>query len=1684
MRSRWLNVLLLVAMVLGALPFAARQLPPVAASSDADPALQFTDHPQSPSSDPLDPEKRMQMERVGESELLLQASAASPGPVLYELQDAAGPATYIIQLEAQPVATYAGEFPGLRATSPTVTGASRLDVDSLASQAYRDYLSRERATVLNRMQQVIGRSITVIHAYDVAYNGMAVELTPEEAAEVVQLPGVARVIRNFERFVQTDTTPEFLNAWGIWDGTNTGGLVGTMGEGIVVGIIDTGINMQNRSFAATADDGYTHTNPRGPGNYTGWCDPNHLSYDPDLVCNDKLIGVYSYADSGNNPVDDHSHGSHTAGTAAGNILYDVEYDGYTFSTIAGIAPRANIISYDVCLPAGGCQLSSILAAINDAIGDGVDVLNYSIGGGPDNPWGDPDSEAFLNARAAGVFVATSAGNSGPGPGTVGSPANSPWMTSVGNTTIGRILANTVDVTGPNPVPAGLQGIGAIRGPEGPAISADIEADIIYSGDVDADNVLGCHPFPAGSFAAGIALIQRGSCTFAVKVDNAYAAGAIAVIIFNASGGPPMSMGGLEGTQIPSVFVTLDDGSTIRDWVQAQADPTARINAGVARVLNPAWADILASGSSRGPNVNGGFIKPDIAAPGTNIFAAYAGSADAFGMMSGTSMASPHVAGAGALLRALHPDWSDAEIQSALMMTSRSGVLKDDAVTPADPFDVGAGRLDLTSAARVGLVLDETIANYWAADPSAGGDPMTLNLASLANQNCAESCSWTRTFRSVLTQPVTYNVTAVGPAGMEITVEPATFTIAGGGTQTLVITVDGDLSVLTPGDWAFAQLLLEDAAGPTVIDTLLDENFTATTFPPTGWTSHNLQGDGSATWIRDTAQSHSAPASARRLYGGSADGNQDDWLVTPPLAIEDSTWLSYFDRGQWMGDYGYSGVWLSTASCDPADGAFVELLETDDILNNEWRATPVRIELSTYAGETACLAFRYSGDFAHTWWIDDVLVQVVAYDVPVHHLPIAVRPVAATPIIDVTPDELISVQFPEEITTHNLTIANQGGLDLEWEFGNATVTTTVALWDQPVNGSSGIVSDFFIGSNAGAYSASDFVLSEPADISYIFAAGFDNTNSLSAQPAINWAIYADDGGVPAGHPEDGTNMASALWAYTATVDAPGVDITDNDIALDLPAAGETLSLTPGTYWLTVYPSYNVTGAGGARWNWYQAAQVGAQTHLVSPGVFGVANWTALGALGVTFSDTAFRIEAQAVIICEHPDDVPWLAAVPTSGMTAAESSTDVTVSLNSSGMAPDSYEALLCIESNDPERPLVVVPVEMIVEAAAEIEVTPGALSTVQTQNAVREQTLTISNAGMADLEWEIEEDDSGTGLLSTEVLYDQTGNTTTSGALAIYDLDGPAAWAVQAADDFVVPVGETWSVESIFAGGFYAVSVNPPQGVNVFIYADNGGLPGDELYAYPELTPTADVAGDLTLDLPTPATLTEGTYWVSVQPRMDFFGDGRWFWLTESVQMNSEFAWRNPGNGYGTGCTDWGSGSDCGFTNPDLTFRILGERSGACLNLGEITWLSVSPTSGMTLPGESDNVTVTFDATGLDVGAYEGNLCIFSNDPLTPLVVIPVAMEVEVAYHDLDVNIVGNGSVTVDPDEELYAYGDQVTLTAVPAPGWSFAGWSGDATGTDLVITVTIEGDSAITATFTEKEVPVYRIMLPLVRRN
>jgi subtilisin family serine protease len=709
---------------------------------------------------------------------------------------------YVVQLSAPPLASYRGGIAGLQATNPGALGVKKLNPASPASKAYLAYLAQQHASFETALAQAVGRSVSLSISYSYAFNGVAAVLSDTEAATVAGMSGVKSVQKEQVLQPQTDVGPAWIGATSIWDGSAAGGPRGTMGEGVVVGDIDTGINHDHPSFAAAGDDGYTIRNPRGT--YYGLCAP--VTGAP--FCNSKLIGVWDF--TGTSPEDDNEHGSHTASTAVGNVINAATLHAPTIDVtrkISGVAPHANLITYKACT-AAGCLSAETTQAIDQATADGVDVINFSIGGGSNDPWTDSNAQAFLGARDAGVFVSVAAGNSGPAASTMGSPANAPWVLAVAAATHNRKFVN--HLTGMSGGPADLTGAGVTSG-YGPA-------KIVYAGDYGyplcgqgpalPDGSSAVNPFTPGTFHGEIVVCDRGTYGRVAKGNNVKAGGAGGYVLANdqASGDSLIA----DAFALPGIALTYKDGLSLKNWLATAGDHTGSI-AGAAVDLSASNGDVMASFSSRGPDKNvPTVLKPDIAAPGVDVFAAINGVSPLtnpeYGILSGTSMATPHMTGAAALVIALHGTWTPAEVGSALMTTAKTSLTEGG--KPAGVFARGAGRADLTKAALAGIVLNETTPSYVAADPSTGGDPTTLNEASLANPACEATCSWTRTVTSSLATSATWSVSTVKPNGMGLTVTPSRFTLVPGASQKLTITAD--VSKLGVGQWLEGEVRL--AAG--------------------------------------------------------------------------------------------------------------------------------------------------------------------------------------------------------------------------------------------------------------------------------------------------------------------------------------------------------------------------------------------------------------------------------------------------------------------------------------------------------------------------------------------------------------------------------------------------------------------------------------------------------------------------------------------------------------------------------------------------------------------------------------------------------------------------------------------------------------------------------------------------------
>lgn len=411
---------------------------------------------------------------------------------------AAEDGSYIVMLKDDSLASYAGGVRGIPATR--VADGDKLDTGTAAAERYTAYLEAAQAEVLTDVG--LDRAART-YSYTTVFNGFAAELTAQQVAGLRKHPDVAYVWEDELRHADTVSTPDYLGLrgpGGVWD-TEFGG-AGNAGAGVVVGVIDTGIWPENPSFADLPGD------PAPPASWNGVCitgndpDPDH-----NISCNSKLIGARYYPQGNNtshdflSPRDMDGHGSHTAGTAAGNDDVAMSVYDTDMGTGSGVAPAAQIAAYKALwrTAAGGGSGSTagLLAAVNDAVSDGVDVINYSVSGSSQYVV-DSIELAFLNAANAGVFVAASAGNSGATVGAGSVAHNSPWVMTVAASTHDRDTSKYVEL-------GGTDIVDRIAGTNRYATAAQIalqgydEVDTVYiaTGNQFADALAGAAPASQG-----------------------------------------------------------------------------------------------------------------------------------------------------------------------------------------------------------------------------------------------------------------------------------------------------------------------------------------------------------------------------------------------------------------------------------------------------------------------------------------------------------------------------------------------------------------------------------------------------------------------------------------------------------------------------------------------------------------------------------------------------------------------------------------------------------------------------------------------------------------------------------------------------------------------------------------------------------------------------------------------------------------------------------------------------------------------------------------------------------------------------------------------------------------------------------------------------------------------------------
>jgi len=721
-------------------------------------------------------------------------------------------AVYIVQLDQAPLAT--------RARAP-----GRLESESAEITTYVKQLESSQ----RRVAASVGA--TPIYHYRYSFNGFAVRLDDAAANRLRSSAGVLDVTKSEMLHLDTASTPEFLGLTGpggLWSDLGGVGANGA-GEGVVIGVIDSGISLASPSFSDPDPGGAAFPAPVG---WSGICQAG-TGFAP-ADCSNKLIGArYFNAGYGGSaavladapyelisPIDVDGHGTHVAGTAAGNAGAPATIGGYDFGEMSGMAPRAHLAVYKVCWGRGndgGCSTADAIAAIDQAVADGVDVINYSISG-PQNASVDPVELAFLAAAEAGVFIATSAGNDGDTDGAGSVAHNSPWVTTVAASTHPRATTATLTL-GDGATFQGASIATSAVGPVGLVSSVDVGAVGASATDV---RLCALDSLAPALVAGKVVMCQRSIVDRVEKSAAVLQAGGVGMVLVNVVPGTLNA----DAHSVPSVHLSDAHFATIANYIDQSAAPTASISVATASNQAAGFQPEMAAFSSLGPSgAHGGdLIKPDITAPGVDVIAAVSplNGGASVGIESGTSMSSPHIAGLAALMIDLHPGWSPMMIKSAFLTTADPFTGDDEVRGNLDPFDYGSGYVTPINAAEPGLVYDSTVTEWLgflcgsalaAGSCQSGGipviDPSDLNSPSVSIGSLANRQTITRRVTNV-GAAATYNATVVAPPGVDAQINPTSLTLETGETGTFTVTFTVDSDEATYGQYTFGSMVWSDS----------------------------------------------------------------------------------------------------------------------------------------------------------------------------------------------------------------------------------------------------------------------------------------------------------------------------------------------------------------------------------------------------------------------------------------------------------------------------------------------------------------------------------------------------------------------------------------------------------------------------------------------------------------------------------------------------------------------------------------------------------------------------------------------------------------------------------------------------------------------------------------------------------
>ncbi|KAL0003222.1 hypothetical protein SO802_017003 [Lithocarpus litseifolius] len=654
-------------------------------------------------------------------------------------------------------------------------------------KAYIVYMGNRRDEIstsslyTNMLQEVIGSHIgpeSLLYSYKRSFHGFVVELTEQEAQKMAAMDGVVSVFPNKQNELHTTRSWDFIGFPKQVDRT-------TIESNIIIGVLDSGIWPEADSFS---DKGFGPP----PRKWKGTC--KGLT---NFTCNNKIIGAKYYRSDGifaeediKSPRDSDGHGTHVASTAAGNIVSMASLEGFGLGTARGGVPSARIAMYKVCW-LNGCSDADILAAFDDAIADGVDIISISIGGRyPLDYFTDPTAIGAFHAMRKGILTSVSAGNSGPGPATI---VNfSPWSLSVAASTIDRKFCTEVRL-GNNKIYEGTSintfnlkndMYPIIYSRDAPNTTSDSEFDLRYCRQYSLDQNL-----VKGKIVLCDALIDG---------SGPFLAGAIGAVTQDRN---PNSQ--TMAFPLPASELSFENGGKIRTYLNSTRSPTATILR--SNESKDTLAPYIAPFSSRGPNPAAhNILKPDLAAPGVNILAAWSPispisgvesdkRSSSYNIISGTSMACPHATAVAAYIKSFHPTWSPASIRSALMTTADPMSAEKN---PDAEFAYGAGNINPLKAPNPGLIYDIDALDYIKFLCAQGYNTKLLQHVTGDKSSCSKETDeksldlnypsfalstppsnsishvFNRTVTNVGSSTSTYKAIVTSPHGLSIKVNPS------------------------------------------------------------------------------------------------------------------------------------------------------------------------------------------------------------------------------------------------------------------------------------------------------------------------------------------------------------------------------------------------------------------------------------------------------------------------------------------------------------------------------------------------------------------------------------------------------------------------------------------------------------------------------------------------------------------------------------------------------------------------------------------------------------------------------------------------------------------------------------------------------------------------------------------------